>query len=211
MTLCVPENKTMAVAAPSNRRPSIKVRLTIRPDDFGLLGLYLHLAQISSDLGRATALRGVLSLGISIQAPTELPENMDRLPAIAVRMTIITRDAGLEKLHDELLILPTDLQRRIHLKDKITRIQLGANDSNAALGSQMSKFEAPLPIDLPQAIEATQESAAELSPVLQKEHPAKPPQTETSSESNDQGAQTPINKNLAFKRRMRDASRVFDI
>lgn len=201
----------MTVALPSIRRPSIKVRLTIRPDDFGLLGLYLHLAQISSDLGRATALRGVLSLGIVCQAPTKMPEDMDRLPAIAVRMTIIARDAGLEKLHDELLILPTDLHRRIHLKDKITRIQLGAKNSKADFGSQMIKFETPPPIDLSQAIEVSQENAAELSTALQKEHQVNPPLTVTSSESNDQGAHTLNKRNLAFKRRMRDASRVFDI
>lgn len=205
-----PRNKTMTVATTSNRRPSIKVRLTIRPDDFGLLGLYLHLAQVSSELGRATVLRGVLSLGIVCRSPTELPANMNGLPAIAVRMTILARDAGFEMLHDELLILPTEFQRRIYLKDKITKIQIGANESKAEMGLQMIKFENPPSVDVPQVGSIDHDAHDTRSPDPQSDHLSKLPTRETSFKSTDLETQAPTS-NLAFKRQMRDASRAFDI
>lgn len=194
----------------NTKRPSIRVRITIRPDDFGLLGLYLHLSQISSDLGRATALRGVLSLGIACPSPTELPENIDRLPAIAVRLTIIARDLGLKNLHDELLLLPTDLHRRIHLKDKITKIQIGANESKSAKGIQMVKINRYSSVDSSQSMPAHQEFDATQSPALQSDEFSNFSAEEPISESAPLTTQTPTS-NQEFKRRMRDASRAFDI
>ncbi|AVO42359.1 hypothetical protein C6571_14605 [Simplicispira suum] len=125
-------------------------------------------------------------------------------------MTIIARDLGLENLHDELLLLPTDLHRRIHLKDKITKIQIGANESKSAMGIQMVKINRSSSVDPSQSKPAHQEFDATQAPGFQSGQFSNFSAGEPISESATLTTQKPTS-NQEFKRRMRDASRAFDI
>lgn len=81
-------------------RPSVRVYFSLRPDEFGLEGLYLYLASLDSISAKVHAIRQILVLRKRI-APTTIAPITGKFSAINFRMIISERDIGLEDLHDE--------------------------------------------------------------------------------------------------------------
>lgn len=210
-------------------RPSVRVYFSLRPDEFGLEGLYLYLASLDSIRAKVHAIRQILVLRKRI-TPTAIPPITEKFSAINFRMIISERDIGLEDLHDDLLKQINDSNRRVILKNAVARIYLGnqqPHQENTGLPLTPLKFE-----QIPQKANdssviverssiASAESAdkntepsttkANNSPEISVVEPSKIMLNREDIETQDPPIASGIEKkNSDFRRLMRDASRSFE-
>lgn len=137
---------------PNTTGSTVRIRVSFRPDDFGLSLLYRQLAAISGR-ERAHLLRQILVLNTPASIPP-IPYDTfikSSSPVIGVAISIGQRDITLDELHKRLLNL-NEIEQRIHLKSVISEIYL--RDKNKLLKeSPMAEIKEVnyIPTSIPEA------------------------------------------------------------
>jgi hypothetical protein len=197
---------------PPNTLPTVRVRLPITPEEHLLSGIYRQLRSINEDRLRANLIRKILSTKLHIPAVSldGMEEAFSSNPGtISIRLTISSRDVGIEALHALLHNATSDAQRRLIIKAELEKIQIDA----------LKPVEPSIPdknIQTKDVIEINVISQNNLIPNVQNMNQQAPDaHTPEALEKVNQPKNLPATfdakKDRSFKHRMRDASRMFDL
>lgn len=197
---------------PPNTLPTVRVRLPITPEEHLLSGIYRQLRSINEDRLRANLIRKILSTKLHIPAVSldGMEEAFSSNPGtISIRLTISSRDVGIEALHALLHNATSDAQRRLIIKAELEKIQIDAP----------KPVEPSIPdknIQTKDVIEINVISQNNLIPNVQNMNQQAPDaHTPEALEKVNQPKNLPATfdakKDRSFKHRMRDASRMFDL
>lgn len=196
-----------------NTLPTVRVRLTITPEEHLLSGIYRQLHSINEDRLRANLIRKILSTKLHIPA-VSLDGMEEALPlnpgTISIRLTISSRDVGIEALHVLLHNAMSDAQRRLIIKAELEKIQIGA------LKPQVEPSVPENNIQTKDVIEINITSQNNLNQNIQNLNLQEPDANKSEiKEKINQPNDSPVifdsKKDRTFKHRMRDASRMFDL
>lgn len=198
---------------PPNTLPTVRVRLPITPEEYLLSGIYRQLRSINEDRLRANLIRKILSTKLHIPAVSldGMEEAFSSNPGtISIRLTISSRDVGMEALHALLHNATSDAQRRLIIKAELEKIQIGA------LKPQVEPSIPDKNIQTKDVIEINIISQNNLNQNVQNMNQQAPDaHTHEALEKVNQPKNSPATfdakKDRSFKHRMRDASRMFDL
>lgn len=180
---------------------TMRVRIAIRPGDWGLDAVYEHLADLPDEKSRAVLLRKILmrNQGVSRSTPSAAAR-----PAISVRVSISERDAALDELRQTLRSLPSG-QRGGYLKSVLQTIQLGGPWAPTAIAALQPSTVVPAratprqrQVD-PASQEPPDRTRQEMTPIA----PARIPPADVCLDKANCTA-----KSIHFKSRMREAARM---